>query len=142
MGNAPQKPAAGEARLEVKERASERKAHERRNMDAAKRRDAHIGCRNPGCAYRAKKLRIECAHRKDRHRGQGGNPAGDRTTTDLLMSLCVRCHWIYDKTGDLDWTPQTDKGADGCVDWWRRAESGRMEIFASEKSIGVSVSRS
>lgn len=55
----------------------------------AKRRDKHR-CRFPLCGCRALRLRIEASH--DRHKGMGGNPAGDRSEAAGLVTLCLHRH--------------------------------------------------
>lgn len=132
------KPIKGAALLERRERSASRRSNEQKIMQQAKRRDGNV-CRIPRCEYRTKDLPIDCCHM--RHRGAGGNPSGDRTVTPLLFAACRIHHGLYDR-GELDVQPQTDRGADGPMDWLMpNPITGRMEVFASEKSIGVSVER-
>jgi hypothetical protein len=124
--------------LQRRSRRAEAVAHERREMAAAKKRDGHA-CRWPACAYRAKKLPIEAAH-VFQHRGAGGNPDGSRTSRAACMALCKIHHGLLDHH-ELEVQALTAKGTDGPCAFFVRAESGRMECLASERSIGVSESR-
>lgn len=40
------------------------------------------------------KPRLEYAHLE--HRGMGGNPTGDRTQPEKLITLCFICHGLFD----------------------------------------------
>lgn len=40
---------------------------------------------------------VEGAHLRDGHRGMGGNPAGDRTTREKIITLCPTHHEAYDR---------------------------------------------
>jgi hypothetical protein len=67
---------------------------ETKNKRQAKKRDHHT-CRFPlcGCAKRlhAKAdVRLESSH--EIHKGMGGNPAGDRSAPELLVTLCKHRH--------------------------------------------------
>lgn len=62
---------------------------ENANKRAAKRRDKHR-CRFPLCGCRVLRLRIEASHNK--HKGIGGNPAGDRSQVSGLVTLCLHRH--------------------------------------------------
>jgi hypothetical protein len=106
--NAPPKPMRGEAMLERRQRRREVTTHEDKEMRAAKRRDKV--CRYPLCEYRTQKLSLHACHLK--HRGMGGNPKGDRTTRDTLITLCARHHGLFD-AGQLDIQVMTDRGTDG-----------------------------
>lgn len=142
LGTAKPKPVKGAYWLERKAVKAERKNHERREMDAAKRRDfaACHGCRWPTCPHRTYKPRIHAAHVFE-HRGMGGNPDGRRTERHLIMGICVWCHARLD-AGDAEVQEQTPAMADGaCAFFERNLETGRMEHVATEKSIGVSEAR-
>jgi hypothetical protein len=131
------KPIKGEAVLASRERTAARKLHERKVMDEARRRDQQMraGCAWPHCEYRPKRLRIEVAH--ERHRGMGGDPSGERTTRDTLLSYCVIHHRLYD-LDEIDHEPITDQGTDGLLAFYRRHRTtGRMVCVAVEKRIGV-----
>jgi hypothetical protein len=124
----------GSAWLDSKERTAERKNYERKQMDDAKVRDART-CRFPHCEYMPKKPRIEAAHKKDEHRGIGGNPALDRTERKKLITFCFIHHREYDH-GRIKVDPQTDRLFDGPCDFERDGV-----FVGSEKVIGVSVTR-
>lgn len=133
------KPSRGSYQIEARERTAERKNHERREMDKARRRDN--GCRWPqwDCHCRARKLTVDVAH-ADEHRKMGGNPSGERTKAELLISLCRPIHGAFDR-GELDIVPTTPAKFSGPVDFYKRDERGRLYVFASERSLGVSVER-
>lgn len=69
---------------------------ERAELDAkgeVRRRDLHK-CRFPLCGCRELKLhldaRLEVSHQK--HKGAGGNPAGDRSLAEIMILLCLHRH--------------------------------------------------
>lgn len=132
------KPVKGTALLASRQRRADRVAHEQREMQAALKRDERK-CRVPRCEFAGKKLPIDPCHLT--HRGSGGNPSGDRTRRDLIVSLCRVHHGLFD-AAQMDVRPQTDAQADGPLDFLMLAESGRMEVFASERVGWVSVERS
>lgn len=133
---APAKPPRGEQLLERRGRVAARGTYEDKKMAQARKRDG--GCRYPRCGCKKKNLTPQACHL--RHRGMGGNPKRDRTTTKELLTLCGPKHgdWELDKFSVV---PQdTALGFDGCCDWYATdPETGRLEMFASEKRIGVSV---
>lgn len=89
---------------------------ERDEMHEARRRDKV--CRFPGCGCRKFDLRTHVSHL--RHRGAGGNPAGDRTQTAGLILVCSARHRenrVSLDRGTLRWRALTDAGADGPVAW-------------------------
>lgn len=135
--NAPPKPAKGSYLTEARMRRAKRVAAEQREMRQAKRRDGDK-CRVPRCAYRSLKLPIDPCHFI--HRGMGGNPKGDRTTRETVISLCRMHHGAYDR-GDLEIEPLTSDGADKACAFYHRTEAGRMECVGVEQRIGVSVTR-
>lgn len=138
----PPKPAKGSHWLRGRERRAERKAHEDREMTAARKRDMAIthGCRWPRCPFMAKKPRLEVMHVFE-HRKAGGNPDGSRTLRHLLMLGCFIHHDLIDR-GEAAVTAQTALGTDGPCDFKLRNEAGDLEIVASEQRIGVSSERS
>lgn len=130
------KDAPGTVWLDRRSRRAARKAAEDKTMREAKKRDGNI-CRVPGCEFMSKKPRIECAHLD--HRGMGGNPAGDRTQVDKLIALCFIHHAQFDKQMTLDIQPITKAGTSGPCAWFApNPETGVMENFVTEKSVGVS----
>lgn len=129
------KPLKGEYALERHARKADGRAEEQRTMTRAKIRDGRK-CRWPVCRL---KLQIEACHRM--HRGMGGNPDGSRTTRGTLITFCTRHHQLWDLS-QIDVRPQEERiGFDGCADFFVRSESGEWQIFASERLIGVSVTR-
>lgn len=95
-------------------------------------------CRFPQCPCRKLNLRTEVAHSS--HRGMGGNPAGDRTTTAGLVLLCLDRHQGRTSlhSGDIQWTSVTSAGADGPIEWHMLYE-GRWVRLATEAFRGVVV---
>jgi 5-methylcytosine-specific restriction endonuclease McrA len=77
------KPAKGSALKAKRRRKAQGARRERQIMTQAKARDGYRCrvCGQPG---------TDAAHL--RHRGMGGNPAGDRTTLENLVCLCRQCH--------------------------------------------------
>lgn len=127
------KPIKGTFLLERKQRRSELVKREQKIMREAKKRDGNV-CRFPMCRH--KTLPVDCAHMV--HRSLGGNPAGDRTQLPILVTLCRIHHGQFDACL-VDIQPQDSQlGANGPMDFFVRTESGRFELFASEKRIGVS----
>lgn len=137
MGTATPKPVKGDDWKRSRQRRAERRLHERKQMDAAKRRDGNK-CRVPRCEHAPRSPRIEPAHYI--HRGMGGNPSGDRTERALIVSLCFLHHADYDwKTNvDLEIEPQTSAMFDGPCAYYFRAKGGEFVHYATEKVIGIS----
>lgn len=131
------KPLKGEYLLQRKEARAARVAAEQKVMQDAKKRDGGK-CRVPRCEYAKRELPVDPCHFT--HRGMGGNPDGDRTTREQVISLCRIHHSMFDR-GDLDISPMTDAGADGPCAYSVRSESGRMEHIATETVIGISTTR-
>lgn len=93
----------------------------------------------PGCDWKARRLPLHTAHL--RHRGMGGNPSGDRTTQDTMITLCVWHHWQMDQVCTLDIRPLTPQETDGPCEFLVRGESGDWRVVAVERTIGVSEMR-
>ena len=132
------KPARGTALLERRERVAKHQASEKATMRKARIRDGSK-CRVPFCPFEPRKLTIDVAHRV--HRGMGGNPKLDRTTLDGLICLCRIHHGQYD-AAQLDIEPLSPEGFSGPCEFSRLTEGGRMEVFAAEARLRVSVERS
>ena len=133
------KPIKGTALLASRDRRATRKAHEDREMQAAKKRDGHV-CRFPRCEFKSKDLPIDPAH-AFKHRGIGGNPKGDLTSRELIVSLCRAHHGLLD-AHEIEIDAMTTRMADGPLMFSaRHRETGRMQCIAVEKSIGVSEAR-
>lgn len=136
--NAQPKPVKGAYALERHAKRQAIKRHEEQEKAAVRQRDRV--CRWPACEYKALKPRLEVAHLDDK--GMGGDH-GARTARERMVLLC----WLHHQgptslhSGALEIEPLTKRGTDGPVAFYRRAESGRMECVAVERSIGVSETR-
>ncbi len=128
-----QKPLKGEYLLERKAQRAKRVADEQKVMQDAKKRDGGK-CRIPNCEYAKRDLPIDVCHFF--HRGMGGNPAGDRTTREQLISMCRIHHSLFDR-GDLDVSPMTSAQADGPCAYSRarRRERTRQELIQRDEQI-------
>ena len=121
------KPAKGTAKAE---RAARRRALRKREhaaMMVVRRRDRV--CRFPFCRCREFSLRTEVSH--TRHRGMGGNPAGDRTVPELMVLLCRWRHQdgrIAVDRGGIRWAALTADGANGPIRWYIDTEALRDEL--------------
>jgi hypothetical protein len=130
------KPLKGSAKLERRDKVNKRHRVEQAEMQAAKKRDGGK-CRFPHC--RLKELVVDAAHLE--HRGPGGNPAGDRTKVDSVISLCRQHHSMFDRH-DMAITPLTERGTDGpCEFRWRDGHDGPMTRYAVERTFRVSETR-
>jgi hypothetical protein len=121
------------------------KREESMNKRSSKSRD-FARCRFPLCACE-RRYNIESAHFE--HKSMGGNPTGDRNTTDLLMTLCAWRHRLAKVSrdrGTLRWRALTDRGADGPVAWevnvsvvpdWSYNAGEEWVEVARELEIGV-----
>lgn len=108
-----------------------RRTHEDTNKKAARRRDR--GCRFPLCGCKKLKLplRLEVAHSK--HKGMGGNPAGDRSVTELMVQLCDHRHQhgiVSLHKGTLRADYLTAAGFNGAVSWLVDVETLGPGAFA------------
>ena len=133
----------GTVQVERADVKAQRKADERREMEAAKARDRRLrgGCAWPDCPH--KRMTLHAAHLK--HRGQGGNPSGDRTLRHLLVGFCAVDHGRFDRN-EIDIQPQTPQGTDGCCDFFNRvgtAPNGDpiFELYRAERLVGVPETR-
>lgn len=103
-----------------------RKAAELEHMRQVRSEDGH--CRFPRCGCVAESVRghlwsiwlkPEVAHTT--HRGMAGNPAGDRSQPERLITVCNWRHKIAKFSIDkktLRVEPLTDRGLRGPVQWW------------------------
>lgn len=115
------KPKKGDGRRARKKRARLRDAAERKQKQVCRDRDG--GCRFPLCGCRQYGV-AEVAHLK--HKGMGGNPAGDRSVPELMICLCGWRHregQISMHRETLTWEPLTDQGANGPVRWLVRGRT-------------------
>lgn len=105
---------------------------ERENKAEVRRRDKV--CRFPLCGCRRIKLALvastEVSHSK--HKGSGGNPAGDRSVPELMVLLCKHRHQdgrisVHKGTIDVDF--QTSKKFNGPVTW-------RVDLDVAYKALG------
>lgn len=127
------KPLKGSAQLARVERKAAQKRCEAAILREVKRRDR--GCRYPGCRL---PLVLHAAHL--RHRGMGGNPSGDRTTRDQVITLCARHHDWYDRLVAIDIAPLTPRGTDGPCEFFRR-EGDDWICVGRERSQQISEER-
>ena len=85
-------------------------------MLSVRKRDRR--CRFPLCGCSRFGLRLHVSH--SRHRGLGGNPAGDRTTAETLVYICAARHresaMALDR-GTIRWRALTPRGANGPIAW-------------------------
>lgn len=116
------KPSRTARKKAEKKKKTERKTAERKNMDVARKADK--GCRFPLCGCRKLGLRPEVAHTT--HRGMGGNPKGDRTQPDNVITLCSHRHQHGEVSlhkGTLKIVPMTPEGTRGPVRFMVDAET-------------------
>jgi hypothetical protein len=99
-----------------------RRSKEKSNKDKARDRD-NRRCRFPLCGCKGTGLALEVSH--DKHKGSGGNPTGDRSKPELLITLCVHRH----QTGRVSRHAQnirtrylTDRRNNGPVAWELRRD--------------------
>lgn len=137
------KPSRTARKKAEKKKKTDRKTKERQSMDVARKADR--GCRFPLCGCKKLGLRVEVAHL--RHRGMGGNPKGDRTQPDNVISLCTHRHQhgpVSLHKGTLRVEPLTTEGTRGRVMFLVDAETlgvspnygDRWYIVAIEESPG------
>lgn len=110
------------------------KKHERDEKADVRRRDR--GCRFPLCGCRRLGLRLEVSH--DKHKGIGGNPAGDRSVAELMVQLCLHRHQdsrISRHKGTMRARPLTRHGYNGPVIWEADRATIR-DIVGSKVKLG------
>jgi hypothetical protein len=94
--------------------------HERDQKADVRRRDR--GCRFPLCGCRRLGLSLEARQEvsHDKHKGIGGNPAGDRSVAALMVQLCLHRHQdsrISRHKGTMRARALTRHGYNGPVIW-------------------------
>lgn len=107
---------------------------ERQNKEKVRKRDK--GCRFPLCGCKKFRRHTEVSHSE--HKGMGGNPAGDRSTPELMILLCPFRHkenrFSIDQ-GTLRWRPLTENGANGPVVWEEKCQSFEWRALATEDDV-------
>jgi len=109
------KPPGPTAKARAK-RARGLKAREHANKQLVRDRDEY--CRFPLCRCRFRGDPLHVSHQ--RHKGMGGNPAGDRSVPWLMILLCAWRHReapVSIDRGTLRWRAMSLKGASGPVAW-------------------------
>lgn len=111
-----------------------RKSKEDAIMKKVRTRDRY--CRFPLCGCKKFQLPLHVSHQ--RHRGMGGNPAGDRTTTASMVLVCSARHrdnvYSIDR-GTIRWRQVFKyRGADGPILWEVEIER-RWIVVAIEKDL-------
>ncbi len=119
------KPPGPTARARAK-RARASKAAEAANKQIVREQDEY--CRFPLCGCRRRGDPLHVSH--SRHKGMGGNPAGDRSVPWLMMLLCAWRHReapISIDRGTLRWRALTSQGSRGPVAWEARVQALDVE---------------
>lgn len=127
------KPYKGQSRDErLDARAEIRTARLKAKADS-KKRDAHK-CRWPHICR--KPVRLESAHLVNLSQG------GEDVTSNLI-TLCFEVHQgrvsLHSQDRRID--PLTNNGADGVCAFYEKDETGNWQHIATERSIGISESR-
>lgn len=123
------KPARGSARLEREKTRAEAKAAEDEVIKAAKTLDGR--CRWP--EHHKCRGGLEGAH-VFQHRGMGGNPEGDRTTVESILTVCAWIHRQGPESIDgkqLKVEALSPLGTRGPLAFYRETERG-WHVVASE----------
>lgn len=128
------KPLKGTFRLERQGRRSKRVMAENTVIVEAKTRDGRR-CRYPRCKLR---MVMHGSH-LGKHRGMGGNPLGDRTTRDNIITQCAQHHQEFD-LDLIDIRPLTNQGADGPCEFYRWI-NGEWVFVGRERTIHLSEPR-
>lgn len=92
------------------------KREEDRQKAEVRKRDKR--CRFPLCGCGKMKIQAHVSHQ--RHKGMGGNPAGERSDPALMIYVCACRHRenaVSIDRGTLRWTPLSASGANGPVVW-------------------------
>lgn len=132
----------GTFRRERRERETAAESHLKANKATSKARDLYFakGCRFLLCeCHKGKyKPRLESAHLVDKS-------LGGSDETENLVTLCDELHRgapsLHSKDFRID--KLSPLGADGCLAFYlRNPETGEMEHIYSERSVGISETRS
>lgn len=129
------KPTREQALLERRELRAKRRTHERNEKADIVARDGSRYCRLvPHCPEREK---FETAHLEDK--GMGGDPAGLRTQSALMVRSCFFHHqgnWsLHSK--DLRVEFLTEEKADGPIQVWGRDDRGEWYLVGLERQVGI-----
>lgn len=114
------KPSRTKRKLREKKTRKARVKHERDAKAEVRRRDKF--CRFPLCGCRRAQLAVEARTEVShaRHKGMGGNPAGDRSTAGQMVLLCLHRHQygiVSRHAGTLRARYLTRRGFDGPIAW-------------------------
>ena len=93
------------------------RSEEFENKELVRKRDLRR-CRFPLCGCKKFGFSLHVSHQQ--HKGMGGNPKGDRSTTDKMILVCYarhRGHPMAIDKGTVKWKALTRHGADGPVAW-------------------------
>jgi hypothetical protein len=121
-------------------------AAERRSKQKVRARDKH--CRVPLCGCRKlwryamgdALLKFFATVSHDKHKGIGGNPAGDRSVPELMIYLCKWRHQdapISIHAGNLENVHLTPEGNNGPIEWRIKREA--LELLFVTWPIEVSL---
>lgn len=135
------KPQRGSFRRERRQNAKDRKAAEQKLMEEAKKLDAHQ-CRRPRCPHCKNRAKVVAAcHRRDLHRGMGGDRGLERTRLEWLVTLCEDSHDDYDEFFiDIEPLDEARYFRGPCAWYAVNRETGERVHIATETTIGISVS--
>ena len=110
------KPTRGTAKAERRARTNKARTREREEKQKVRRRDRF--CRFPLCSCHRKNYALHVSHQ--RHKGMGGNPKGDRSTSAEMVLVCAPRHResaLSIDSGTISWEGLTLHGADGPIRW-------------------------
>lgn len=135
------KDARGTAKRERRERKATVDKKERDAKGAVRKRDKF--CRFPLCGCRKHKRVMHVSHQE--HKGIGGNPAGDRSTTKTMILLCADRHngsRVAIHAHTIEWTARNLLlGANAGIVWWMSIEEASRHIELPAV-VGAAVIRS
>ena len=130
-----EKPAKGAWIRERRMRKLDADAHEQREKAKVRARDRK--CRWPHCQCHTLRMPLEVAHVVSKS-------LGGSSDADNMILLCVEKHQGRPSlhSGDLEVRPHyASKGTDGTCDFLVLRADGRWDVIASERLIGVPVTR-